>query len=656
MLHASRGLPNEKHGASIKFHVLRSIVVATILGSSMKSFGAVQWGRDGVNLGTLGSTMSGLHYGEIPAFVAVPDGSGGVIVAYDRPQVDNPNIFDVYVSRVSSGGDLVWGPGGLAVVSDTQTQRSTGLVPDMFGGVFVVWDDWRSITGSDLYAQHLDTAGKELWSVNGKRLATGASNSYGKGAVSDGNGGLVVVWSGVDSSIYAARIDSDGNSVWGSSVPLCTVSGDKSPAKILPFSGGYVCVWRDRRAGNWDLYTQRLNAAGVPLWTTGGIAVCADVTDQYEFDATTDGISTFVVWRDYRRSAGGKYTPGRSLTSIFAQGVNASGQLLWNPSGNLLIQHGDTQDIRAIASDGLGGWFLLADEWIYVNPSGTEGRGSGRILQRVSADGTLMWQTTDLGGAFDGGLVAADGGAICGSYAGIRYVDASGNISAPDGTIIPELWLEKLLPDGVRGGGIVIARYANRRAQRFRDIFLTRLTPTLSLPVPVILSIRGFPFDPGTSTQLKRAGLPLPRKITERIISPTEMEVGFDLTETPRGKWDLELRASDGFTVTRATPFATGVNADSGLIGGPNVLLPSGPQSMTLWYRVDTPGPVLIQVMDSEGSLIKTVFENNATGTGEYVARWDVRSENGNRVASGLYLVQISLPGARVIKKVLVVR
>src|SRR5690242_11957846 len=56
---------------------------------------------------------------------------------------------------------------------------------------------------------------------------------------------------------------------------VCTSPGNQSAqAAVSDGAGGVIVTWTDLRSGTNDIYAQRLNAAGVPLWTSNGVPIC----------------------------------------------------------------------------------------------------------------------------------------------------------------------------------------------------------------------------------------------------------------------------------------------------------------------------------------------------------------------------------------------
>ena len=104
--------------------------------------------------------------------------------------------------------------------------------------------------------------------------------------------------------------------------PICTQIGQQYPTAMAPDGeGGAIIVWNDSRAGNPDLYAQRIDAYGNSLWTIDGVAVCTDSADQGGAVVVSDSQGgAIIAWADER---GGTYS------DIYAQRVDAEGIPVW---------------------------------------------------------------------------------------------------------------------------------------------------------------------------------------------------------------------------------------------------------------------------------------------------------------------------------------
>src|SRR6185436_10418227 len=116
---------------------------------------------------------------------------------------------------------------------------------------------------------------------------------------------------------------------------LCTATGDQRSATIVSDgAGGAVVTWQDSRAGNYDIYTQRVLASGAVdgAWPADGRALCTAAGGQISPTIVSDGAGgAIVTWSDAR-------SPGTG-SDIYAQHLLASGAVdgAWPADGRALV-------------------------------------------------------------------------------------------------------------------------------------------------------------------------------------------------------------------------------------------------------------------------------------------------------------------------------
>jgi hypothetical protein len=110
-------------------------------------------------------------------------------------------------------------------------------------------------------------------------------------------------------------------------VAVTSASGDQENFVSVPDGlGGTISVWEDRRAGERDIYTQRLDSSGHPLWTANGVGVCTATYDQLTPVAINDGSGGAIIsWHDERNN--------NPFGDIYAQRISSSGIALWTANG-----------------------------------------------------------------------------------------------------------------------------------------------------------------------------------------------------------------------------------------------------------------------------------------------------------------------------------
>ena len=278
------------------------------------------------------------------------DGAGGAIVTWFDFRAGN---YDVYVQRVSRDGVPLWTANGVAVCTATGSQAWPTICPDGAGGAILAWQDYRG-SSYDIYVQRVNAAGAPQWTANGVALCTAAESQQGPEICTDGAGGAIVAWrdyrSGTDNNVYVRRINSSGTPQWtANGVALCTATGDQSAQQIVSDgAGGAIVAWIDYRSGaNYDIYAQRVNTSGAVQWTANGIALCDATGTQWSLALAGDGAGGAVaVWSDYRNATD---------YNLYAQRVDAAGATKWFPDGASVCDYTGNQESPAIVADGFSG-------------------------------------------------------------------------------------------------------------------------------------------------------------------------------------------------------------------------------------------------------------------------------------------------------------
>lgn len=237
--------------------------------------------------------------------------------------------YDIYAQTMTATGTPGWAANGVAVCTQASAQLSPMIVEDTVGGVIVAWEDRRHGTFVQaIYAQRLDSAGNKLWAADGVPIAISSDLIALPKMLSDGVGGAFFAWeddrniatTGPD--IYAQRVDASGAVQWAANgAVVCSASFAQYGADLAwDGSGGIVVTWFDYRTlGPTDVYAQRMNSVGTPVWTANGIPVSAATGNQANPHIVQSEPGAYIVaWEDRR-------TFGTTDTDVYAQRITASG-------------------------------------------------------------------------------------------------------------------------------------------------------------------------------------------------------------------------------------------------------------------------------------------------------------------------------------------
>jgi len=361
----------------------------------------------------------------------VPDGSGGVIVAY---QVNDGSDAKTYVQRLGAQGETLWGRKGidLGPGSGSPSLNNEGdfaaLFPDGQGNVTVVYSQqravWvlkldvngnkaqpaRKITGGDLppipvyfqavgdYAggviiawaagegglglQKIDASSEEVWSTE---IKTPELDRFD--IASDDSGNTFIIWkdnpSYSEGNIFVQKVDGSGQAAWSDEGLRLTNTDSPGLVRsnfdhmiIVDGEGGTVAIWVQgvlsedgRKIIGHDLYTQHISSEGETLWGENGVFI-AHVAHEPRIFGDASG-ETLVLWGD--------------LQNVYVQKLDAAGDILWPEAGIKIGQAGESSNIMyyCATDDGAGGAVIV---WNHA-----EGDKKFLRAQRVDADGNKLW-------------------------------------------------------------------------------------------------------------------------------------------------------------------------------------------------------------------------------------------------------------------------
>ncbi len=512
---------------------------------------------------------------QLPAIAS--DGAGGAMVAW---QDARSGFYDIYVQRIDALGVVQWTVDGVVLSAAAQNQSAPSIASDGAGGAIVTWHDTRS-GNYDVYAQRIDAAGVVQWTADGVVVSNAADHQFGPRIVADGTGGAVVTWRDARNGnfdIYAQRIDAAGVVQWtNNGVAACTAANNQwSPTITTDMLGGAIVTWHDQRGGASDIYVQMIDALGAVQWTTDGVVLSAAADDQ-EFPAIVSdlGGGAIVTWQSAET---GTY-------NIYAQRIDYLGQLPWGPAGVVVCAASSHQWSPAIASDNCGGAIVT---WYDLRSGAYD-----IYAQLIDAAGVAGW--------------TANGVALC--------------------TAANNQWSPTIAADGV-GGAIVTWRDVRTGGN---DIYAQRIDMSGSVLWPV----NGSPVCASISDQ------ETPVVVSDGVGGA--VVAWRDLRRDPADIYAQRLIATgEILTAVGGRPLALQVGEVT-----PNPF--AGTASLA--FEAGT-SPVRIDVFDAAGRAVRAMMLEGGSGR----IQWDGRDQEGRLVPSGVYFCRVSAARATVTRKFVVAR
>ena len=193
--------------------------------------GNKQWGEEGILVceDQVTDSYNPANMQSHPQVAA--DGTGGVIVTWhDRRRIMNREVF---AQRINAVGEMLWAENGVWVwdipaeyFMTTSGILDASVIPDGAGGAIIVWTGYKESysRNSVVYAQRLSPNGQRLWEIEEVYPDPRFRSQGYSSVISDEQGGVIIGSRVGESSsvsktdsVYAQRISSDGDRVWGKS-------------------------------------------------------------------------------------------------------------------------------------------------------------------------------------------------------------------------------------------------------------------------------------------------------------------------------------------------------------------------------------------------------------------------------------------------------
>jgi hypothetical protein len=528
-------------------------------------------------------------------------------------------------------------------------QRGPAIVNDGAGGSFTAWEDYRSGCSGDIYVQHLDAGGVAQCGFDGKVVCGQNRSQQSPQICSDGAGGAIIAWLDFragNADIYAQRVDATGTSLWAlDGVPVCTDPGDlAAPLIVACQSGGAIIVWEDRRGGGSIIYAQKITATGAiaPGWPLDGMSAVTFVSKQIAPQVGTDNVKGCVIaWQDHRSGN----------DDIYAQRIDEFAVRRWAAVGVPVCGAIGDQARPQIASDGGNGAVVTWED----NRSGN----TDVYARRVDSTGTPIW-------ALDGLLVYGD---LTTQSKPVIATDVFGNsiVSWQDERSgLFDIYAQKISPLGTilwpaagvgvcvapgpqqdpsiaaDGGGGALLSWRDTRSGT-DDIYVQRIDPSGAAHCVA----DGVGLCVATDQQY------------ENVVAPDGVGGGVVAWTDRRGTHFSDIQVYAMRIPPECGSLTTGVgDEDAPAVG--NRLLQNEPNpfnpSTVITYEMAKGGRVRIALFDISGRLIRTLV-NADQPAGIHRVRWEGALDSGARAASGAYFYRITFPsGAASTKKMILLK
>lgn len=266
------------------------------------------------------------------------DNEANTYIAYIFRDYSTPAEYNICVQKLNYSGKTLFRQNGLVVSKSPAIKSRPRIVPDNRGGAYIFWIESNE-SKARLYTQHISSSGKTTWMGRPVLVSTSNESVINYTAEPMGQSAVYTAWeikkSGRD--ILHQMISLDGKILWNKNGERITGrTGDQTNPQPFCTDSSLTLSWVNESLGDKDIYIQKYNLKGQPQWAKDGVPVIRMKGSQMSQRIIGDHAQgTIVAWLDKRSKT--------QRGNILAQRFNKDGKRLWDSLGVALASNNNSE-------------------------------------------------------------------------------------------------------------------------------------------------------------------------------------------------------------------------------------------------------------------------------------------------------------------------
>ena len=145
----------------------------------------------------------------------IPSRDGGAVIAWEDARFGS-NHMDIFAQKIDNDGNFIWADDGVPVrVYEDESSEHVMMVEDDEGYLYFVFEDGRGEGYRSLWCMRLTPDGQQMFHGQGMVVSTHSDFQTIYNIAGDGEGGVIVVWDDDDNGaynrdIYVQHMNTDG--------------------------------------------------------------------------------------------------------------------------------------------------------------------------------------------------------------------------------------------------------------------------------------------------------------------------------------------------------------------------------------------------------------------------------------------------------------
>jgi hypothetical protein len=268
------------------------------------------------------------------------DTAGNELIAFQDDR-EGPNV-QITAAKISPTGQMLWGPLGVQLTNNQNSNNSPKIAGTSDGNVVVAWT-----SNSDVVLQKLDPSGSPLWG-SGVVLSDSQASFLLADLHAADEGSVIVSWvssTGFDapSTLLATKVSATGGPMWGYQ-PVHVFDGGSLEFGEFPYfvpdgSGGAVFSWYSD-SPTLQVYAQHILANGTEAFPHNG-SVGSNNPNDVRVSPSVSYLKatgeTFLFWTEEDSN--------QVLNGVSGQKFNSAGAQQWGSNGLAIVPLGSDQQL-----------------------------------------------------------------------------------------------------------------------------------------------------------------------------------------------------------------------------------------------------------------------------------------------------------------------
>ncbi len=288
---------------------------------------------------------------EISNYSVCTDQSGNSFVTFIAKSSNITGEYKIEIQKISKDGKILFKPGGEELYKSHERKSMTNIIPDEKGGAFVFWIEMQNAK-SIIFGQHFNSEGKKSWDIKPVEISGPSHNviTYVVKKIEDES--IYIAWQTLkrEREIYHQIINDKGKIIWPSGGRIITsLKGNQVNPEVSKNDSSIILSWTNEQGNDKDVYIQKFNRNGKPVWNKHGVPVIKIPGEQFGQQIVSDGKGgAILAWIDRRVNL--------SFADIYAQRINQDGSRMWDSLGLAIATNHNTQkSYLNLVSDESGG-------------------------------------------------------------------------------------------------------------------------------------------------------------------------------------------------------------------------------------------------------------------------------------------------------------